>query len=40
MSNPNSNLPDGCDINDIDPMPEREESLYVDENEPREDLGD
>ena len=37
----NFNLPDGCSINDIDPIPEREESPYApDESEPREDFGD
>jgi hypothetical protein len=35
----NFNLPDGCEESDIDPPSEREESLYLDENEPREDFG-
>jgi hypothetical protein len=33
----NFNLPDGCTDEDISPEEEQEESLYVDENEPRED---
>lgn len=34
------NLPDGASVDDIDPTPEREPSLYMDEDEPREDFGD
>jgi hypothetical protein len=32
----NFNLPDWCDESEISPATECEESLYLDENEPRE----